>query len=585
MKKTVITILIIFCLVFCNTQMSVNSYADSQQEFYIKHVHTGNPDAGTGCYTKPVYHTHSEEGGACYSPVYHTHEGTPETGGGCYTVPVIHHHIGDASREGGCYVPKYHEHTSECYTQGDCYVSVELVSVNTEGSWCSYHGDVFVDTCTYRETHHNCGAGEREWSDRHCTKCGSNAPSDYNHIYSLFNCSVPTGTIEGYILGCNHEEGDADHYEPGCNLEGTIVGYALSCTRTEADIDRYDVNCGMEEGSAVARVLISNDGNGYSSEVNVTADIEDLTGGRINFEDATITWYDSDGNNIGTGKSVSVTENGNYGIEIQISNPEIDPNSLKHTITVNNIYVPSADDGNGEGAGALESEPKSESEWEPESNENADFEEEAANQEPVEIKVPPTKVEYADKDDELSTVHKSVTKKNKAAVKKEDVPKKMVKPKKAQEKKVVQAETALSDNSENIMVDTTEQNGSDGSFLGKIGKFLKTPAGKIITVSTGTVGGAGVVLLLLYLLHNVVIVLNDDTQRKRHILGIVRVVQKEDEYSIVIPEKISKRAYTGRYAFYMGLFMIGRNKDIQIVIIEGEKRVSAKIAVVMETLI
>lgn len=575
MKKTVITILIIFCLVFCNTQMSVNSYADSQQEFYIKHVHTGNSDAGTGCYTKPVYHTHSEEGGACYSPVYHTHEGTPEAEGGCYTVPIIHHHTGDESQEGGCYVPKYHEHTSECYTQGNCSVSVALVRVNTESSWCGYHGEVLVDTCTYKETHHNCGSAGGEWSDRHCTKCGSNAPSNYNHTYNILNCSVPPETIEGYILGCNHEEGDVDHYEPGCNLEGTVVGYALSCTKTEADIDRYDADCGMEEGSAVARVLISNDGNGYSSEVNVKADIEDLTGGRIDFEDATITWHDSDGNNIGTGNSVSVTENGNYDIEIQINNPEIDQNSLKHIISVNNIYVPATDDGNGESSGASESE----------SDENADFGEEAVVKKPVEVKVPTTNVENADKDDELSTVRKSVTKKNDAPVKKEDIPKEKIKPKKVQEKKVVHTETALSDNSEDIMVDTTGQNGSNDSFLGKLGKFLKTPAGKIITVSTGTVGGAGVILLLLYLLHNVVIVLNDDTQRKRHILGIVRAVQKEDEYSIVIPEKISKRAYTGRYAFYMGLFMIGRNKDIQIVIIEGEKRVSAKIAVVMETLI
>lgn len=577
MKKKIISLLLIVSSLLLSMTFSVNSYADTQVAFYIKHVHTGDSSAGTGCYTTPIYHTHSPEGGDCYSPVYHTHEGTPETCGGCYTVPVLHHHTGDESSEGGCYVPRYHEHSGACYQTASCYVSVSMHYYTYHNERCGYHGDVTFAEYEVVEDHSACGA-HSNYMVKFCPKCGANVRDSYEHTYSRLICPISTDTVEGYKLGCGHEEGDIDHYDPGCNLEGTIVGYELTCTRTSSDIDGYDVGCGIEEGEPIAKVVIDNDGNGYTDEVNITANIEDLTEGKIDFDDATFVWHDNAGNDIGEGASIPINQNGTYEVEIILNNPCVDQNSLKGDVTVNNIYVPSNDSGdNNEYYGEGDSD-----------NQNSDgiIEDNAT--------VIPTKAPVADitANDEYQTTADtpSKTTRKKAVTEEESISlptkdKDIIKPTPKKEKETVYTEITYGNNEETLEVASNVSPSGISGFLKKLGDFIKTPKGKIITVSLGTVTGIGLLFLLLYLLRNLVIVFNDDTDRKRHIIGIVKVTLKEEGYCLEIPESISRKAYTNRYAFFMGMFMIGRKSDTDILISLEDKRIVAKLSGIIETII
>lgn len=92
----------------------------------IYHEHTGNEEEGGGCYGKKNYHVHEgneTEGGACYGEkVYHTHTGNEKEGGGCYGKKVYHTHTGSENAGGGCYSKEIkHEHTGDAVNGGGCY--------------------------------------------------------------------------------------------------------------------------------------------------------------------------------------------------------------------------------------------------------------------------------------------------------------------------------------------------------------------------------------------------------------------------------------------------------------------------------
>lgn len=57
----------------------------SKGELICGYENGQNEIVGDGCYTKPVYHTHTED---CFVTTGHVHEGNRETGGGCYTKKV-----------------------------------------------------------------------------------------------------------------------------------------------------------------------------------------------------------------------------------------------------------------------------------------------------------------------------------------------------------------------------------------------------------------------------------------------------------------------------------------------------------------
>lgn len=92
----------------------------------LHHIHIGNKDEGSGCYTKDIVHVHEgnpSEGGICYSdPIYHEHTGNETAGGGCYGEKNYHVHEGNEAEGGGCYkTPHYHVHEGNTLTGGICF--------------------------------------------------------------------------------------------------------------------------------------------------------------------------------------------------------------------------------------------------------------------------------------------------------------------------------------------------------------------------------------------------------------------------------------------------------------------------------
>lgn len=116
--------------------------------YKVKHVHVGNQEEGTGCYTKPVYHVHDGNEtsyGRCYTQATHTHIGSSAQGGAgtCFETPV------------------YHEHYDSCYDRNKniiCGMTGKIV----------YYNNTCKQEIKYNKT---CGKDEKT-IDYYIANCG-----------------------------------------------------------------------------------------------------------------------------------------------------------------------------------------------------------------------------------------------------------------------------------------------------------------------------------------------------------------------------------------------------------------------------
>ena len=115
---------------------------------------------------------------------YHTHEGDSVNGGGCYTKAIYHSHTGNSSSGGGCY--------KQSGTRR-CTGKYQFYGYSDDGS-----GGYYVD---YR-----------------CSVCGD-LESDNSGDIENRQC---TKTFPNYVIGCGKT--------------GTIIGYSLACEKNEGDI-------------------------------------------------------------------------------------------------------------------------------------------------------------------------------------------------------------------------------------------------------------------------------------------------------------------------------------------------------------
>ena len=225
------------------------------------------PAAG-GCYTTPVYHTHTGNAssyGGCYTtPVYHTHTGSTSSYGGCYTTPVYHSHTGSPEQGGGCYtVPVYHTHTAECpREERTCsYRRDQWYREGTHDNTCYYHGE-----CTHFEDMvktygHSCGRPDGD-TERYsyCSACGFK--EETSHKYYAYTCGAEEGvtvdhwetgcgkdgtTVESYGLGCGKDGATVESYGLGCGKDGTTVeSYKLGCGKDGTTVESYKLGCGKD---------------------------------------------------------------------------------------------------------------------------------------------------------------------------------------------------------------------------------------------------------------------------------------------------------------------------------------------------
>lgn len=295
----------------------------NQTVTYVYHQHIGSSTVSGGCYKMPIKHVHTgseTEYGGCYqTPVYHVHQGDEASGGGCYGKPVLHVHTGSESEGDGCYTSAiiHQSHTAEC---------MKLIS-STE------HGCYVVSSQETGEYDEN---GNTVYS--YYMSCGyvvNSASSE--HIHSVEQC-VGIGNVEYYELGCGKTEETVDKYELNCKKdENTIEYYSVSCSRTTEDIEGYSLSCGKDETTPYGKIILTEEKTDDPGKVRITVSFEDLTDGSLQTAEDPYTWYDDQGNVIGTGDYIEVSENGSYIVKVSLVNEDVDKDSLTGTIDIGSI--------------------------------------------------------------------------------------------------------------------------------------------------------------------------------------------------------------------------------------------------------
>lgn len=101
---------------------------------------------------------------------------------------------------------------------------------------------------------------------------------------------------------------------------------------------------------------------------------------------------------------------------------------------------------------------------------------------------------------------------------------------------------------------------------------LLTPAGKIISITSGSVVLVILVGWLLFYLRRSVRVYNDNGKGHMHYLGRAAVEQTEEGYCIRLTDKLVERAVTNRYSIRPDLFLIGKNSSWEVFIVKDGKK-------------
>lgn len=550
-----------------------------QRVTYIYHQHIGSGEAEGGCYHGILYHTHKgseEEGGECYqTPVYHIHTGDEVNGGECYRTPICHQHTGNPQEGGGCFVPVYHSHTGSCYktissSEYGCYVV---------RSWDTSDGDYEGHDYQYYEM--SCGT----------TVHGTN--SSHGHMITVCNRG---GSIERYTLGCGKTEETPESYVFDCEkAQGlTIDSYVFDCEKTEQTIDGYLLSCGKDEETPCGKITVTEYQGSNKEETEIEISLEDLTGGELRPCEDPYTWTDASGNVIGTGSSITVGENGAYRVTVELSNEDINRDSLKAEISVDSIVKPKKENeggsqGDGQGGsqgdgqgGSTEEEQggDGQSEDNPETTPSA-----APSATPSATPSPTAKALAAPENtpkkrggNENAGGDESGVRSQSGSLKKEisgetagvpPIP--SVTPKRETTK--VTLEERESENTELPELKSIDPDEKKG----KLRRIFSSPAVQIISITAGTLAAVAGFLLLCYLLFMTVKVYNDDGEGKMVYLGRRRILLKEEGYFVEISEQMMEKAVTNRYCLKPGAFRLLRSKE-ELLVCFGQKKVSAPLS-------
>lgn len=189
-------------------------------------------------------------GTVTYEKHYHLDKngGTPHSeraaaGGGCYTVPVYHTHTGDSRSGGGCYsVPIVHNHVDSCYTVTKTVRRVTAHWYTGEGTGhacCdnafgqnrarfAYVDEVYVNDVLVSSTS---GEGDLGYC---CGLCFDRTAAEQGFTSTVtdISCGYSEG-LNGYRTGCGKDNRTVEAYTPGCGfVDGQIVGARIVYDRT-----------------------------------------------------------------------------------------------------------------------------------------------------------------------------------------------------------------------------------------------------------------------------------------------------------------------------------------------------------------
>ncbi len=192
----------------------------------------------------------------------HSERATAE--GGCYTVPMYHTHTGDSRSGGGCYsVPIVHNHVDSCYTITKTIRRVTAhwyIGEGTGHACCdnafgqnrarfAYVDEVYVNDVLVSSTS---GEGDLGYC---CGLCFDRKAAErgFTSTVTDINCGYSEG-LNGYRTGCGKSNETVEAYMPGCGLaDGQIVGAHIVYDRTAVSRPQaaaFSMNRAIEEVGA-----------------------------------------------------------------------------------------------------------------------------------------------------------------------------------------------------------------------------------------------------------------------------------------------------------------------------------------------
>ena len=521
----------------------------NRSETYIYHQHVGNDKEEGGCYHTPLYHIHTgdETGGGCYgTALYHAHAGDEISGGGCYGTALYHEHTGSEDEEGGCYVKKPHKHGSSCYrtVSSEDYGCYVVRTVDT--------GDGDYEGHDYKYYYMSCGR----------TIHGTDA----SHTHEVINCNKEYDS--GYTLGCGKTEESIENYLMDCGrIEGeTIDSYALSCGKTTEDIEGYGISCGRDEKTPVGKITVEEEKGSKKEETTIKVSFEDLSGGHLCLAEEPFTWYGPDGQRIGTGESISVSENGNYSVILGMKNEDVNKGSLKAGIKISSIVKPSKNTGGNSGK-----DDGSKKDDDNNDNDNNGGDDSDGNKEGGDAKATPSPLA------EPTPSPLGAAAKEKTAVTTVKKEKAETGNKTGMAVRTPAPSLKWQEKTESIKLPKKQ---SQSVEIPKIEikeqkKTFAIPAAvKIITVTAGALLAALGSLFLLYYLRTSVKLYNDDGKGGMIYLGRCAVKLTEDGYTITISDEMEEKAVTNRYYIRPGFFRFLRGEDEELIVCRLKKRIS-----------
>lgn len=450
------------------------------------------------------------------------------TGAGnvAYAGTAVHHHSGDAESGGGCYQnPVYHTHDGSPEEGGECY-QTPVYHVHTgdeaNGEGCytkavyhTHQGTAQSGGACYTAVYHshteNC---YREGNHREdCAKHWD------QHSYDCGTMHDWDGDGHGcdgfYIYDCG------GHRELACERGNQVVGYNFSCTMSEATLIGYALNC------------------------DKTAEDVDLYELTCEKTDQDIDRYEL---TCGMGE----------GEEYYVPDPEPDPEPDQG----GNGSDHSGDDGQ-EGT---------------ETDDSGDFSgDNGAEPEPTVVPTPeptiaPTPVPTPE------PTPSPVTETEPAGT-----PKPVKSVAKPSPQKTVATPTPVATTTPEAVKRVTEEvkvspvkaepldTVTEPVVIKKTNPLL-TPAGKIISITSGTVILALLIGWLLFYLRRSVRVYNDNGKGTMRYLGRAAVELTEEGYCINLTDKLVERAVTNRYSIRPDLFLIGKNSNWEVFIVRDGKK-------------
>lgn len=537
--------------------MQVSAAEVNQAVTYVYHQHAGSALSGGGCYQAPVYHSHAGNealGGGCYgTAVYHVHTGDVISGGNCYGTAVLHEHTGDPDSGGGCFAAVPHKHNDSCYRT----VSSEEYGCYTLKAEDTNDGD--YEGHDFKYYYMSCGQ----------TIYGTN-PS---HGHSILDCSQKTN--DGYTLSCGKTEESIDSYLFDCEkTEGeSIDSYELSCGKTLDSIDGYELSCGADEVTPIGKLTVTESGQSGKGEALMTVSFEDLSNGRLQPADDPFTWYNSSGSVIGTGDSITVSENGNYRVVLGVINEDVNRDSLQAKIRISSIAKPKEDNGsNGNGSDDEEgSHPQDNGNDTQDTDHDSDISPTAA---PSPIPVPtPTVVPAAAGTDEENKQAETGSGKSRS----KNTGEGKGKTEESNRSEAVTPTPGLKEKTETIKLPERKSKGREIAQIEvkeQKESFFAMPAVRLLTITAGTLLILIGLSALLYLLRMSVRIYNDNGNGGMIYLGRSRVKLSEDGYMIEISDAMEEKAVTNRYCIRPGMFRFFRGEDEELLVCRRQKRIS-----------